>query len=136
MPAQHTYDYAVVRVVPRVDRGEFVNAGVVLCCAPAGLLKAWIELDEARLRSLDPGADVATITASLATLPLICAGGEEAGPVGRLPLRARFDWLVAPRSASIQTSPVHTGRCDDLDAAAERLLERMVRRVPPTGDGT
>jgi hypothetical protein len=128
---RHTYDYAIVRVVPRVDRGEFVNAGVIPACARAGFLKAWIELDEARLLALDAGADVATLQAALATLPIVCEGGERAGAVGRLSLRERFDWLVAPRSSSIQTSPVHTGRCDDLELAAERLLQRVVRRPVP-----
>ena len=128
MPKPHTYDYAIVRVVPRVDRGEFVNAGVILSCAAAGFLRAFVELDEDRVRALDPSADLDAIRAALATLPRICAGGDDAGPVGRLSLRERFDWLVAPRSSSIQTSPVHTGRCDDLDAAAQRLMLRMVRR--------
>ncbi|HEX6707459.1 MAG TPA: DUF3037 domain-containing protein [Albitalea sp.] len=128
MPKPHTYDYAIVRVVPRVDRGEFVNAGVILSCAAAGFLRAFIELDEDRVRALDPSADLDAIRAALAALPRICAGGDDAGPVGRLSLRERFDWLVAPRSSSIQTSPVHTGRCDDLDSAAERLMQRMVRR--------
>ena len=127
MPKLHTYDYAIVRVVPRVDRGEFVNAGVIVGCASAGFLKAFIELDAPRLLALDPTADVAAIEASLATLPIVCAGGERAGPLGRLSLRERFDWLVAPRSTSIQTSPVHTGRCDDLERAAQHLLQRVVR---------
>ncbi|WP_280153795.1 DUF3037 domain-containing protein [Piscinibacter sp. XHJ-5] len=128
MPSPHLYDYAIVRVVPRVDRGEFINAGVIVSCARAGFLKASIELDEARLLALDPAADLEAIRTTLATLPLICEGGERAGPVGRLSLRERFDWLVAPRSTSIQTSPVHTGRADDLEMAAQRLLQRVVRR--------
>ena len=127
MPSPHTYDYAVIRVVPRVDRGEFVNAGVIVACNGAGFLKAFIELDEARLLALDPGVDLDLVRASLATLPVVCEGGERAGPVGRLSLRERFDWLVAPRSSSIQTSPVHSGRCDDLERASQRLLQRMVR---------
>jgi hypothetical protein len=133
VPSLHLYDYAIVRVVPRVDRGEFVNAGVIVSCARARFLKAWIELDEARLLALDPTADLETIRTTLATLPVICEGGERAGPVGKLSLRERFDWLVAPRSTSIQTSPVHTGRAEDLEAAAERLLARVVRRpMSPT----
>ncbi|MFL6664307.1 MAG: DUF3037 domain-containing protein [Rhizobacter sp.] len=128
MPKPLTYDYAIVRVVPRVDRREFVNAGVIVCCSTAGYLKAAIELDEPRLLALDPDADIAAIRAGLDTLPRICAGGEQAGPLGRLSLRERFDWLVAPRSSSIQTSPVHTGRCGELDDAAQHLLDRVVRR--------
>jgi Protein of unknown function (DUF3037) len=122
-----TYDYAVIRVVPRVERGESINAGVIVCCARQKYLEARIELDEARLRALDPSADVATIKANLATVPLICAGGPGAGPIGRLSIRERFDWLVAPRSTIIQTSAVHMGRCNQLGSAVEQLLDRMVR---------
>lgn len=127
MPTLHTYDYAIVRVVPRVERGEFINAGVVVSCKSAGYLKAGIELDETRLLALDPAADIDAIRATLATLPAICEGGPAAGALGRLSSRERFDWLVAPRSTSIQTSAVHSGLCDDLGAALERLMQRMVR---------
>jgi hypothetical protein len=122
------YDYAVIRVVPRVERGEFVNVGVIVSCHASGYLDARIELDEARLLALDAGADVDAVRRTLAAIPAICAGGPDAGPIGRLSLRERFHWLVAPRSSSIQTSPVHTGRCDDLVAVTERLLDVMVRR--------
>jgi len=132
MPGR-TYDYAIVRVVPRVERGEFVNAGVIVACAAARYLRAAIELDEARLRALDPGVDVAAVRRALDALPIVCAGGPAAGALGRLTLRERFDWLVAPRSAVVQTSPVHTGRCGDLDAAVERLLATMVRLPPAAG---
>lgn len=124
-----TYDYAVVRVVPRVDRGEFVNAGVIVACAAQGWLQARIELDEQRLRALDPGADVQALRDALDAIPRICAGGAAAGALGRLSLRERFDWLVAPRSTAVQTSPVHSGRCGDLAATMEHLLDRLVR--PP-----
>jgi Protein of unknown function (DUF3037) len=127
VPQPCTYDYAVVRVVPRVERGEFVNAGIIVCCAPKGFLKARIELDEARVLALDPGSDLALIEAALAVIPAICAGGEPAGAIGKLSLRERFDWLVAPRSTSVQTSAVHTGRCRDLESTLEHLLARMVR---------
>ena len=127
MPDLHTYDYAVVRVVPRVERGEFVNAGVIVSCAALGLLEAGIELDEARLLALDPSADLAGIRAALATIPLICAGGAEAGPLGRLAVRERFHWLVAPRSTSIQTSSVHAGRCVAPEHVLEALMQKMVR---------
>ena len=130
MPDLHTYDYAVVRVVPRVERGEFVNAGVIVSCAALGLLQAGIELDETRLLALDPGADLAGIRAALATIPLICAGGHQAGPLGRLSVRERFHWLVAPRSSSLQTSPVHTGRCTDTAALLDTLMQKMVRTRP------
>lgn len=129
MPTPHWYDYAVVRVVPRIERGEFINAGVILACAPAGFLQARIEFDEALLLAIAPGVDLAPIRAALDAVPLICAGGPQAGDLGRLSLRERFDWLVAPRSTIVQTSPVHTGRCADLQATLDALMRRMVRRV-------
>jgi hypothetical protein len=131
VPQPATYDYAVVRVVPRVDRGEFVNAGVIVACARQGFLRARIELDEARLLALDPAADVESLRAALAAIPAICEGGPAAGALGKLSLRERFDWLVAPRSTSVQTSPVHSGRCGDLEATLEHLMARMVRAPGP-----
>jgi Protein of unknown function (DUF3037) len=134
VPALHTYDYAIVRVVPRVERGEFVNAGVILSCSATGYLQARIELDDARVRALDPHADLAGIRAALDAIPLICVGGDAAGALGRLSTRERFHWLVAPRSSVIQTSAVHTGRCGALDDTLEHLLRAMVR--PPAPNGT
>ena len=130
MPEHCTYDYALVRVVPRVERGEFVNVGAVVSSDALGYLKAGFALDEARLLTLDPYLDLAPIRAALGAMAAVCAGGDAAGAIGRLPLRERFHWLVAPRSTSIQTSAVHTGRCTDLDAVLEGLVARMVR--PPT----
>ena len=127
MAPPSTYDYAVVRVVPRVERGEFINAGVIVKCAAKGFLQARIELDETRLLALHPAADRVAIRAALAAIPLICAGGPAAGALGALSLRERFDWLVAPRSATVQTSPVHVGRCDDPVATLEHLIQHMVR---------
>ena len=127
MPAPSTYDYAVVRVVPHVDRGEFVNAGVIVSCSAAQFLEARIELDEPRLLALAPDLDLTSIRRALAAVPAICAGGAAAGPFAGLSARQRFDWLVAPRSASIQTSPVHSGRCADPQGALEHLMARMVR---------
>jgi len=121
------YDYAVVRVVPHVERGEFINAGVIVCATARAFLKARVELDEARLRALDPGADAATVRAALEAIVQVCDGGKAAGPVGELPLRARFDWLTAPRSTVIQTSAVHAGRCAKPEAALEWLMRKMVR---------
>jgi hypothetical protein len=122
-----TYDYAVIRVVPRVDRAEFVNAGIIVACQDSGLLEARIELDAARLVALDPHVDLATVHAHLAAIPAICAGGAGSGPLGALSRRERFDWLTAPRSTLIQTSPVHTGRCSDAGAVLEHLMQTMVR---------
>ena len=129
MHAPETYDYAVVRVVPRVEREEFINAGILMSCERRDWLQARIELDHARLRALWPDVDVEAVERALSALPRICAGGADAGPIGLLPLRARFHWLTAQSSAVIQTSPVHMGRCADLDATMERLLQRMVRRT-------
>ena len=126
-----TFDYAIVRVVPRVERGEFINAGVIVSCAAIGYLAARIELDEAKLLAVDPGADVAGIRAGLAAIPVICAGGKAAGALGALSTRERFHWLVAPRSTSIQTSPVHTGRCDSPERQLEHLMQQMVRPPGP-----
>ncbi len=128
MPAEYTYDYAIVRVVPRVERGERINAGVILSCADLEFLEARIELDEARLLMLDPTVDLELMRRNLAMIPAVCRGGEEAGPIGALPQRGRFRWLVSPRSTMIQPSPVHTGRTHDPAAAIENLLETMVRR--------
>jgi hypothetical protein len=114
-------------VVPRVERGESVNVGVIVSCPARGLLDARIELDGARVRALDASADLDAIAKHLATIPLICAGGEAAGPIGRLAPRERFHWLTAPRSTIIQCSPVHTGQCREGEDVIERLLETMVR---------
>jgi hypothetical protein len=128
MPAEYTYDYAVIRVVPRVDRGERVNAGVILSCADVDFLDARIELDEAVVQALDPAVDLEAVRAALATIPAICRGGANAGPIGELPPRGRFRWLVSPRSTIVQPSPVHTGRTADPAACLEKLMDRLVRR--------
>ena len=130
MRAPDSYDYAVIRVVPRVERGEFMNVGVIVSCEQAGYLKAAVELDEPRLRALDPRVDIATLRRHLGAIQRICEGGPGAGPIGLLPQRARFHWLTAKRSAIIQTSPVHMGRCGDMDAIVEHLMDRMVRILP------
>lgn len=126
---QYPYDYAVFRVVPRVEREEFVNVGVMVSCPALDFLEARIEIDEQRLMALDSALDLESIRAHLAIIPVICAGGEQAGPIGQLSQRERFHWLVAPRSTIIQTSPVHTGSCKDPTDALEHLLDAMVR--PP-----
>jgi hypothetical protein len=126
----HTYDYAIVRVVPRVERGEYVNAGIILSCDVERFLQACIELDERVLLALDPEADLDLIRRTLAAIPAICTGGADAGAIGRLSVRERFHWLVAPRSTMVQTSPVHTGRCTDLNSALSHLMATMVRRRP------
>ena len=127
MSGEATYDYAIIRVVPRVERGEMVNVGVIVSCPQVDFLEARIEVDESRLRALDDSIDLDAVRAHLAIIPLVCRGGPEAGSIGDLPQRNRFHWLVSPRSTMIQTSPVHTGKTANPAAALERLLETMVR---------
>lgn len=122
-----TYDYAIIRVVPKVEREEFINVGVIVSCTTSRFLDARIELDEPRLITLDPTLDLEMVREHLAVIPVICAGGKQAGPIGQLPHRERFHWIVAPRSTIIQTSRVHTGLCKDLSVVMEHLLEKMVR---------
>lgn len=126
--ADLTYDYAIVRLVPRVERGEQINVGVILSCADSDFLEARIELDAERLRALDPSIDLDAVCDALAVIPRVCAGGPSAGPIGELPARGRFRWLVSPRSTMIQMSAVHTGRTGDPVATLEHLLKTMVLR--------
>jgi len=125
--AHCTYDYAIIRVVPRVDREEFVNVGVIVSCPAQGFLEARIALDEQRLKALDTTLDIDSLRTHLATIPAICTGGKQAGPIGQRSQRERFHWLSAPRSTIIQPSPVHTGLCKDPATALEHLLDTMVR---------
>jgi hypothetical protein len=126
MPARSAFEYAAIRVVPRVERDEFVNVGVVLLCRQRRFLAARLRLDEARLLALDPQLDLAALAAQLEHIPLVCAGGREAGPIGELPLYERFRWLTAPRSSVIQPGPVHVGLCDDPELALERVFTQLV----------
>jgi hypothetical protein len=128
VPTELTYDYAIVRVVPRVERGEQINVGVILSSVDGDFLQSRIELNRARLLALDPALDLEAIEAVLATIPAVCEGGSDAGPIGAMPPRERFRWLVSPRSTVVQMSPVHTGRSADPAAALERLMDVMVRQ--------
>jgi hypothetical protein len=121
------FQYAIVRVVPHVERGECVNAGVVLFCRPRRFLAARIELDEARLRALAPDVDVAAVRGHLDAIERIAAGDPAAGPIAALPASERFHWLVAPSSTIIQPSPVHTGLSDDPAGELDHLVARLVR---------
>lgn len=134
MPELSSYDYAVVRVVPRVEREEFLNAGIILHARELGVLAAKVALPEERLEALAPGEDSAGIRAHLESVERICAGGPAAGPIGALSRSQRFHWLVAPRSTVIQTSSVHSGLCQDPHAELERLFEQLVD--PRQGDRT
>jgi len=127
VPERVSYDYAVIRVVPSVERGELINAGAVVFCAVRDWLEAKVELNEARLLALAPDADVEDIRRHLEAIPRICAGGEGAGPIGALARKERWHWLVAPRSTVIQPGPVHTGLCESPGAALEQILKEMVR---------
>jgi hypothetical protein len=116
----------LVRVVPRVERGELINAGVILYCRTLGFLGARVALDRARLVALDRDVDVDEVERALELIPLVCAGDPRSGPIGRLAQAERFHWLVAPRSTVTQTSAVHSGLCDDPEAALVHLLQKMV----------
>jgi hypothetical protein len=121
------YSYAIVRVVPRVERGEFVNVGVILFARTLGFLEARFAMDERRLRCLAPDVDLPLIQRHLADIVAVCAGSPEAGPMASQPRSERFHWLTSPRSTIVQTSPVHVGRAADPRAAIEELLDSFVR---------
>ena len=125
MPAPSSFDYAIVRLVPNVEREEFINVGVILFCKTRRFLDARIELDQKRLASLEPNFDVTKAQEHLELIPRICRGDNS--PVGRLSQAERFHWLITPRSTVIQISPVHTGLCADPAEALEHLLETMVK---------
>ena len=121
------FEYALLRVVPRVERGECINAGVLVYCRARSYVGARTHLDEARLLALDPDADVAGIRAALGAVEGVCAGGDAAGQAARDDAGRRFRWLIAPRSTVVQPGPVHTGLTVDPAAEAERLLDLLVR---------
>jgi len=125
VPEQSSFDYAVLRVVPRVEREEFVNAGVIVFCPERQFLEARIHVDESRLKAVWPEIDIPLVREHLEAFPKICAGEAAAGPIARLTQRERFHWLVAPRSTIIQVSPVHTGLCE----SPEQVLENVFRRL-------
>jgi Protein of unknown function (DUF3037) len=122
------FEYAILRVVPRVDRGEAINAGILLYCRPLGYLSALVDLDADRLLALDPTADVPAIERALAAIVRVCDQDPGAGQAGLQDIGRRFGWLTAPRSAVVQPGPVHTGLTSDPAAEASRLLAALVRR--------
>jgi len=132
-PTLNSYDYAIIRVVPHVEREEFVNVGVIVFSPTTPFLGARIALDPARLLALSPGLDLADVEQQLAVIPLICDGDRAGGPIAELPIAQRFHWLVAPRSTIIQPSPVHSGLCDDPEAALNHLVETVVRTPATEG---
>lgn len=127
--ARHEFEYAVLRVVPRVDRGEMINAGVLLYCRPLRYLAARVALDAERVRALDPAADLAGIGRALEAVVSVCEQQPAAGEAGQQEIGRRFRWLTAPRSTVVQPGPVHTGLTSDPDAEADRLLACLV--LPP-----
>ena len=122
------FEYAILRVVPRVDRGESINAGILLYCRPLGYLRALVDLDVDRLLALDPTADVPAIERALAAIVRVCDQDPGAGQAGLQDIGRRFGWLTAPRSTVVQPGPVHTGLTSDPAAEATRLLAALVRR--------
>ena len=127
MRGSEPFQYAIVRVVPRVERGECMNVGVVLFCRPRGYLAARTALDEARLGAFAPGLDAAEVRSHLDAMTRIAAAAADAGPVARLGQSERFHWLVAPSSTVIQASEVHTGLCHDPAVELDHLFERLVK---------
>lgn len=125
MQLAKAYSYAVLRVVPRVERDEFINAGVIIFSQEMRFLGARVALDKERLLALAPEADLATIQRHLAAVPRICAGDPTAGPIAALPQKDRFHWLTAPRSTTIQVSPIRTG----LSSQPEEVLEHLTRQL-------
>jgi hypothetical protein len=126
MPEKHLFEYAVIRIVPRVEREEFVNAGVILYCNRLRFLGVAFELDERRLLALYPALDIAAVTEALDSFQRIAKGGNEAGPIGRLDTPSRFRWLTAIRSTVVQTSRVHPGLCTDAGLALDHLFAELV----------
>ncbi len=127
MPEPTSFNYAIIRVVPHEERGEFVNVGVILFCRPTGFLDARIAFDPQRVKALDPDIDIEMVRRHLESIPRICAGTEDAGPIGALSRAERFHWLTSPRNTIVQTSPVHVGIGDDPATELEHLLETMVK---------
>lgn len=126
MPEQHSFEYAVIRVVPRVEREEFMNVGVILYSQSLGYLDAIFTLDENRLRALSPGLEIIEIKKHLSAFCEICKGSPEAGPIGKLDMGSRFRWLTATRSTVLQCSKVHPGLSDDPALTLKNLHTRLV----------
>jgi Protein of unknown function (DUF3037) len=133
MTEPQVFEYAVLRVVPRVDRGESINAGILVYCRPLRFLRARVDLDAERLLALDPAADVAAVRAALTAMAAVCDEPSQAGQPGQQDIGRRFRWLTAPRSTVVQPGPVHTGLTTDPAEETERLLNRLVRRLDDPG---
>ncbi|HZS79162.1 MAG TPA: DUF3037 domain-containing protein [Ktedonobacteraceae bacterium] len=132
MHARNSYDYALIRLVPCVERGEYINVGVILFCRTLGFLGTLTYMDEQRIQALAPHLDLDMVQQHLDTIALVCAGAKEMGEIGQLSQSERFHWLVSPRSTIIQPSPVHTGWSNDPEATLHHLLDTMVRPLVNT----
>ena len=126
MQEKHLYDYAVIRVLPRVEREEFINVGVILYCASLNFLRAECSIDEDRLASFAGGTDLTEVREHLGSVCRICTGDADSGPIGKMSLGERFRWLTAPRSTVVQTSAVHTGFTNNPEETLKRLVEQLV----------
>lgn len=136
MSGRRSFSYAIIRLVPQAEREEFINVGVLVCSRTPEFLDAEFALDSARLNAFAPIVDLEEVRRHLNSIKQICAGGETAGALGGMSRRERFDWLVAPRSTIIQTSPVHTGLCEDPKTALDHLLQTMVTLQKPARNET
>lgn len=132
MQKKHLYEYAVIRVVPRVEREEFINTGIILFCKKAKFLKCLYEINEARLQALFPNIDIELVRKNLAAFQNIASGHASGGPIARLDVPERFRWLTASRSTIIQTGKVHPGLADDNDDTLKRLFNEMVKNDKST----
>jgi hypothetical protein len=126
VPTQASFDYAILRIVPRVERQEFLNAGVIVLCRERRFLAARIQVDQPRLKALWPDLDLVLVTQHLQAVLRICKGDASAGPIAGLSQSERFHWLTSPRSTVLQVSPVHTGICSQTDDLVERLYTQLV----------
>jgi hypothetical protein len=128
MQGKYLFEYAVIRVVPKVEREEFLNVGVVLYCAKQQFLQMHYKIDEVRLRAFCNNCNVPELEEYLAAFERICTGGDHAGPIGKLPVAERFRWLTATRSTVVQTSKVHPGFCDDAGVMLAKLFSQLVEQ--------
>ena len=135
MPAPASFEYAIIRVMPRVERGEFLNAGIIVYSKGLGYLKARVELHRECLAAMAPDVDPDDVWEHLCCIPKLCEGTKDSGPLGKLSRSERFNWLVAPRSTVVQTSPVHAGLTADPDATLNHLMKTLVQRPERSGAG-
>jgi hypothetical protein len=127
MRGNHLFEYATIRLVPRVEREEFINVGIILYCASEGFLQTKFEVNPLKISAFCPETDLYEVTDRLNAFVRVCAGGPAGGPIGQLPIASRFRWLTAARSTIIQTSPVHPGACESAEKTFQRLYAQLVQ---------